>query len=46
MSIPVVFLTTVDSVAEQATKLGAAYLNKPVTVDRLLEVLAQRVKTA
>src|SRR4051812_27346127 len=40
-SIPVVFLTTDDAVAEQARKLGAdAYLSKPVTVDRLLEVVA------
>lgn len=39
--IPVVFLTTVDDVADHAKKLGAvAYLNKPVTADRLLEVVA------
>ena len=38
--IPVVFLTTDGAVAEQSDKLGAeAYLNKPVTVDRLLEVV-------
>lgn len=43
--IPVVFLTTVEDVAEQAAKLGAAaYLNKPVTVDRLLQVLAVCLK--
>ncbi len=43
--IPVVFLTTLDSVAEEARKLGAAaYLNKPVMADRLLEVLAGCVK--
>jgi len=42
--IPVVFLTTLDSVADEARKLGAAaYLNKPVMADRLLEVLAQCV---
>jgi FixJ family two-component response regulator len=36
----VVFLTTDGAVAEQSDKLGAeAYLNKPVTVDRLLEVV-------
>src|SRR3954466_3944272 len=45
--IPVVFLTTDDAVAEQARKLGAdAYLNKPVTVDRLLEVVALLVPSA
>ena len=39
-NIPVVFLTTDDAVAEHARKIGTeAYLNKPVTVDRLLEVL-------
>ena len=39
--IPVVFLTIVDDVADQAKRLGAvAYLNKPVTADRLLEVVA------
>jgi CheY-like chemotaxis protein len=38
--IPVVFLTTDDNVASQATKLGAAaYLKKPVMSDRLLEVV-------
>jgi len=46
-NIPVVFLTTDDAVAEQARKLGAdAYLNKPVTVDRLLEVVALFVPSA
>lgn len=40
--IPVVFLTVVDDVGDQAKKLGAhAYLNKPVLVDRLLEVVSQ-----
>jgi len=39
-NIPVVFLTTDSAVAEHAHKLGAeAYLNKPVMVDRLLEVV-------
>lgn len=39
--IPVVFLTIDDHVAEHARKLGAsAYLNKPVTADRLLQVVA------
>jgi CheY-like chemotaxis protein len=43
--IPVVFLTTLDGVAEEARKLGAAaYLNKPIMADRLLEVLAACVK--
>jgi len=38
--IPVVFLTVRDDVAENAAKLGAvAYLRKPLTVDRLLEVV-------
>lgn len=38
--IPVVFLTTDEAAAEQSHKLGAdAYLNKPVTVDRLVEVV-------
>jgi CheY-like chemotaxis protein len=38
--IPVIFLTTDANVAEQARKLGAAaYLNKPVMADRLLEVV-------
>jgi len=39
--IPVVFLTLDDNVAEQAQKLGAAaFLRKPVTSERLLEVVA------
>jgi CheY-like chemotaxis protein len=42
--IPVVFLTTLDDVAEEAQKLGAAYLNKPVTVDRLLDVVGSCVR--
>ena len=38
--IPVVFLTTDDNVASQASRLGAAaYLQKPVMADRLLEVV-------
>jgi CheY-like chemotaxis protein len=38
--IPVVFLTTDDNVAAQATRLGAAaYLAKPVMADRLLDVV-------
>jgi CheY-like chemotaxis protein len=38
--IPVVFLTTDDSVSSQASRLGAAaYLKKPVMADRLLEVV-------
>lgn len=39
--IPVVFLSIEDDVAGNARKLGAAaYLRKPVTADRLLEVVA------
>jgi CheY-like chemotaxis protein len=39
--IPIVFLTTDDNVASQAKKLGAAaYLQKPVMANRLLEVVA------
>lgn len=38
--IPVVFLSTDDNVASQASRLGAAaYLQKPVMADRLLEVV-------
>jgi CheY-like chemotaxis protein len=38
--IPVVFLSTHDSLADQAPKLGAAaYPNRPVMVDALLEVV-------
>lgn len=38
--IPVVFLSTDDNVATQASRLGAAaYLPKPVMADRLLEVV-------
>ena len=40
-NIPVVFLTMDEDVGHQAPKLGAAaYLRKPVTADRLLEVVA------
>lgn len=39
--IPVVFLTSDDSVPERAAKLGAvAYLRKPVIADRLLDLVA------
>ena len=39
-NIPVVFLTTSDDVAERARQLGAAaYLTKPVSAARLLEVV-------
>lgn len=39
-TIPVVFLTTEDNVAEHAHKLGAAaYLRKPVRADRLMEAV-------
>jgi CheY-like chemotaxis protein len=39
--IPIVFLTTDANVAEHAIKLRAdAYLTKPVTANRLLEVIA------
>ena len=38
--IPVVFLTVRSDAQEQASKLGAAaYLRKPVTADRLLEIV-------
>ena len=38
--IPVVFLTTSDDVAERSRQLGAAaYLTKPVSAARLLEVV-------
>ena len=38
--IPVVFLSTDENVASQASRLGAAaYLHKPVMADRLLEVV-------
>ncbi len=38
--IPVVFLTMDEEVASRSKKLGAeAYLRKPVTADRLLEVV-------
>ena len=38
--IPVVFLTTDSNVSSQANRLGAAaYLQKPVMADRLLEVV-------
>ena len=39
-NIPVVFLTMDEDVGHRAPKLGAAaYLRKPVTADRLLEVV-------
>jgi CheY-like chemotaxis protein len=39
--IPIIFLTQDDNVVSQAKKLGAAaYLQKPVTANRLLEVVA------
>ena len=38
--IPIVFLTSDEEVARRAPKLGAAaYLRKPVTADRLIEVV-------
>jgi CheY-like chemotaxis protein len=38
--IPVIFLSTDDNVATQANRLGAAaYLSKPLTADRLLQVV-------
>lgn len=38
--IPVVFLSVRDDVAEHAGRLGAAaYLRKPVTADRLLQIV-------
>ena len=40
-NIPVIFLTSDEDVAHRAPKLGAAaFLRKPVTADRLLEVVA------
>lgn len=40
-NIPVVFLTSDEDVGHRAPKLGAAaFLRKPVTADRLLEVVA------
>jgi len=39
--IPVVLLTTDSNVADHARRLGAAaYLNKPITADRLLAVVS------
>src|SRR6266480_2195756 len=39
--IPVVFLTSREDVADYAKQLGAvAYLHKPVSADRLLEIVA------
>jgi len=39
--IPVVLLTTDSKVADHARRLGAAaYLNKPITADRLLAVVS------
>lgn len=41
-AIPVVFLTTDRDVADHARKLGAvAYLNKPVTADRLVRLVRE-----
>jgi two-component system chemotaxis response regulator CheY len=46
-NIPVVFLTSDENVAEHARKLGAAaYLNKPVRADKLLEVIGLFVARA
>jgi CheY-like chemotaxis protein len=43
--IPVVFLTIDENVAEQAGRLGiAGYLNKPVAVPRLLEVVRLHIR--
>lgn len=40
--IPIIFLTSVEEVGDEAQKLGAvAYLNKPVLANRLLEVVAK-----
>jgi len=40
-NIPVIFLTSVDDIADRAAELGAAaYLTKPVLADRLLEIVA------
>lgn len=42
--IPVVFLTSDESVADRAEKLGAfACLTKPIMADRLLEVVARAI---
>jgi two-component system, OmpR family, phosphate regulon response regulator PhoB len=43
--IPVVFLTIDENVAEQAGSLGiTGYLNKPVAVPRLLEVVRLHIR--
>ena len=39
--IPIVFLTSDDQVEERSGPLGVPYLKKPLTVDRLLGVVAQ-----
>jgi two-component system response regulator RpaA len=42
--IPVVFLTSDEDVLDRAAKLGAfACLTKPITADRLLEVVARAI---
>jgi chemosensory pili system protein ChpA (sensor histidine kinase/response regulator) len=43
--IPIVFLTAEDSIEEHAGRIGAAaYLKKPVTANRLLEVVRQHAE--
>lgn len=43
--IPVVFLSVLDDVDDQAKKLGAvAYLKKPVLASRLLDVVARAMR--
>ncbi len=45
--IPVVFLSSLEDVADRAKSLGAvAYLNKPVLANRLLEVVARALDQA
>lgn len=42
--IPIVFLSSLEDVGDQARRLGAvAFLNKPVLANRLLEVVARAV---
>jgi CheY-like chemotaxis protein len=44
--IPIVFLTGEDSIDEHADRIGAAaYLKKPVTANRLLEVVRQHAES-